>query len=142
VRRIAYPRYDEQTVTGVYIPPLMDQTPANKSQEDEQGAEGDSDCGACDDSGHPAVTGMLHEIVILFRGGCITLVAHGQLHSRRRCHILKYAVYYLGAELGWQPGDRGGTEKGQTLQSEVISVAVPAQILSPSLPSMLHGRDF
>lgn len=75
-RDFAYPRGDEQTVTGMYVPPLMDQTPTNKSQEDEQGAEENGDCSTCKDSGHPAITGMLHEIIILLRGGCVALVTH------------------------------------------------------------------
>lgn len=55
-RGLAYPRDYEQTVTGMYVPPLMDQTPTNKSQEDEQGAKENGYCGACKDPSHPAVT--------------------------------------------------------------------------------------
>lgn len=60
----------------MYIPTLVYQTPANKSEEDEQSAQESSDCGAYKNSDNSTVTGMLQKILILLRSMVIPLVGH------------------------------------------------------------------
>lgn len=61
----------------MYIPTLVHQTPANKSEEDEQSGQESRDYGAYKNTNNSTVTGMLQKVLILLRGGFFPLVGHG-----------------------------------------------------------------
>lgn len=58
----------------MHMPAVMCQTPTDKSQEDEEGEEEGSDCGAYHDSGHTSIARMPQEILVLL--GCRVEAGH------------------------------------------------------------------